>query len=150
MHLSLRPQGAEPGQGAPVVVQTDIITRRSDQFLAMLRSTQSEDEMQRLQCLAMPQTKEQAMSILVARSLLGCTLSRELYKVCRKLGMREMLLRLSEILSTLSPDQAAKLSAKEGECMLLRRETQNTDTLSWTITDQSMQRQLVQALSVST
>ena len=103
MHLSLRPQGAEPGQGAPVVVQTDIITRRSDHFLAMLRSTQSEDEMQRLQCLAMPQTKEQAMSILVARSLLGCTLSRELYKVCRKLGMREMLLRLSEILSTLSP-----------------------------------------------
>ena len=68
-----------------MVVQTDIITRRSDQFLAMLRSTQSEDEMQRLQCLAMPQTKEQAMSILVARSLLGCTLSRPSLKKFRKI-----------------------------------------------------------------
>ena len=29
--------------------------------------------------------------------------------------------KVSKILSTLSPDQVAKLSAKEGECLLLRR-----------------------------
>ena len=64
------------------MVQTDAIANRGDAFLATLRGTLSEDEMQRYErSLATPKAREQALSFLVARSLLRCTLSRYIPQV---------------------------------------------------------------------
>jgi phosphopantetheinyl transferase len=59
------------------MVQTDCIEGKGETFLESLRDTLSEDEMKRYKrSLVTPKAREQALSFLVARSLLRCTLSR--------------------------------------------------------------------------
>ena len=92
--LASSPAGSEAGQrgvrmdgGADYVldensvhiwmVQTDHIEGRGEAFLETLQATLSEDEKQRYaRSLATPRAREQALSFLVARALLRCTLSR--------------------------------------------------------------------------
>jgi 4'-phosphopantetheinyl transferase len=59
------------------MVQTEDIESRGNTVLDALRDTLSESEMQRYQrSMATPKAREQALSFLVARALLRCTLSR--------------------------------------------------------------------------
>lgn len=59
------------------MVQTDSIEERGEAYFESLRETLSEDELERYQSsLTTPKAREQALSFLVARSLLRCTLSR--------------------------------------------------------------------------
>ena len=79
-------QGAGVGDGIGVLddhsihvwmVQTEDIESRGNTVLDALRDTLSESEMQRYQrSMATPKAREQALSFLVARALLRCTLSR--------------------------------------------------------------------------
>ena len=67
------------------MVQTDSIADRGHDFLESLRETLSEDEMERYRSsLTTPKAREQALSFLVARSLLRCTLSRYCPQVAPK------------------------------------------------------------------
>ena len=59
------------------MVQMATIEGRGEAFLERLRETLSDDERQRYQrSMSTPKAREQALSFLVARSLLRCTLSR--------------------------------------------------------------------------
>ena len=64
------------------LVETESIEDRGHKFMHMLRDTLSDDELERYQrSLATPKAREQALSFLVARSLLRCTLSRYIPQV---------------------------------------------------------------------
>ena len=83
--LAPAPQGADTSASGVLdedsihvwMVQTEQIESRGDDFMAALRDTLSESELQRYQnSMATPKAREQALSFLVARCLLRCTLSR--------------------------------------------------------------------------